>query len=383
MKETFGSIMARNRGIGPGFDFLRLALALSVLVFHAFQLPYGREAMNRMVTGPVSILVATIVPAFFALSGFLVAGSMIRVKRISTFLLFRALRIAPALMAEIFLSALILGTMTTTLPLSDYFASPKFWGYFTNLVGWMKYSLPGVFLDNPLPDTVNGQLWTVPAELHCYVALAVLMFLRIAEKRRLMLAAFLVASAFECTTVVRATKPFGWNVVFSQEMLILCFMCGNLFYLWRDRIPSSAALFVAAIAGFGLVVYVSPALSFVLGTASVTYFIVYLGMHRLVRVPVLLRGDYSYGIYLYSFPIQQAVVWALPGSRQWYVNLLIAGPAAILFAMGSWHFLEKPALGLRHRFGRAVGRTETGKEVIEGDVKREGEAAPAALGKAG
>ena len=163
--------MQQHRGVGPGFDFMRLALALSVVMFHCFQVSYGRNWSAGLFEAPIML----IVPAFFALSGFLVTGSMVRNNSVKNFLLFRALRIIPALGAEIALSALVLGPLITSVPLSAYFTDPMFAHYFTNLVGVMRYTLPGVFLDNPLAGIVNGQLWTVPSELHCYIALAIAM----------------------------------------------------------------------------------------------------------------------------------------------------------------------------------------------------------------
>jgi peptidoglycan/LPS O-acetylase OafA/YrhL len=345
MKRTFGSIMQEHRGIGPGFDFVRLALAFSVVVFHCFQVSYGRTWS----AGSFAPVVMLIVPAFFALSGFLVAGSMIRNNNIRNFLLFRGLRILPALVAEVTLSALVLGPLVTALPVSSYFTDPMFARYFTNVVGIMRYTLPGVFLDNPLAGIVNGQLWTVPSELRCYSILGVAMILRIATRRRLMLGIFLVLSVAECLTALKPGHHYTARVLNSEEMLVLSFLCGNIFYLWKDQIPSGVAMFATSIVTYAVVTLWVPALSFILGSVAATYFVVYLGMLRIPRVPVLMAGDYSYGIYLYSFPIQQALIWRFPDERAWYFNLLTSAPLTIVFAAGSWHLLEKPVLSLRKR----------------------------------
>lgn len=230
---TFAAVLQRNRGLGPGFDFLRLALALSVVLFHSFQLTYGRS-WSAGIFEPAVLL---IVPAFFALSGFLVAGSMVRVRSVRTFIAFRALRIAPALAVEITLSALILGPLVTTLSLAGYVSDPQFAIYFTNVLGWIHYHLPGVFLGNPLGGIVNGQLWTVPSELHCYILLAVLMVLRIATRPVLMLAVFVVLASAESATALLPGHHYDVRVLNSQEMLVLCFLCGNVFFLWRKKNP--------------------------------------------------------------------------------------------------------------------------------------------------
>jgi peptidoglycan/LPS O-acetylase OafA/YrhL len=336
---SIGAILRKHRGVGPGFDAVRLFLAAMVLLWHTRQLSYGR--------GTVWLPVYMLVPAFFALSGFLVAGSMERVGRVGPFLALRVLRIVPALAVEVCLSALILGPLTTSVTLPYYFTDPLFAKYFTNVLGIIRYQLPGVFRDNPLPGVVNGQLWTVPAELRCYAALALLMLGGIATRRWLMLGAFVGLATAECLTALLPLHHYTPGVMNAQEMLILCFLCGSVFFLWRDMIPWHPALFLAAVAVyFGVGAYV-PALTFLAGAVAVCYAVVFAGTCRIPRIPVLMRGDYSYGLYLYAFPIQQAVAWALPGARQWYVSLLVAGPAALCCAMLSWHFVEKPALRLK------------------------------------
>jgi peptidoglycan/LPS O-acetylase OafA/YrhL len=59
------------------------------------------------------------------------------------------------------------------------------------------------------------------------------------------------------------------------------------------------------------------------------------------------RGDYSYGIYLYGFPVQQTVAYLFPASREWYLNALFSLPVIIALAALSWHIIERPSLSLK------------------------------------
>lgn len=170
-----------NGGPTSGFDYLRLILAIGVLAWHSYPLTQGDVAAGQFMSGWGGALVRLILPMFFALSGFLVAASLER-NTLGTFLAFRALRIAPALVVEITLSALILGPLLTTFSIGDYFGDPRLAKYFLNVVGYIHYQLPGLFAQNIYPNVVNGSLWTVPFELECYCALVVLALLRVMHR---------------------------------------------------------------------------------------------------------------------------------------------------------------------------------------------------------
>ena len=163
--------MEKGNGFTAGFDYLRIGLAIAVLVWHSYILSAGSAALYRAAWGgPFRFLLAIILPMFFALSGFLVAGSLERT-RAHQFVVLRALRLVPALAVEVTLSALLLGAFFTTLPLRRYLTSPELISYFGNIVGFVHFTLPGVFERNPAPGVVNSQLWTIPFELECYIVL--------------------------------------------------------------------------------------------------------------------------------------------------------------------------------------------------------------------
>ena len=134
-----------------------MALATSIVLAHSFQLIYGLADMD---SGHAAwFLVLEQVPMFFALSGFLVTGSAMRL-RLRDFVLNRSLRIVPALAVDIVVAALLIGPLMSVVPFSEYVTSSEFYLYFFNIIGFPHYRLPGVFGDNPLRNIVNGSLWT-------------------------------------------------------------------------------------------------------------------------------------------------------------------------------------------------------------------------------
>ncbi len=347
MKVTFGSILERTAGIGLGFDTMRLLLSISILCWHSVSISYGKQVELNLWSSPYGTVVSTVLPVFFVLSGFLVMGSASRAQSLRAFLTLRALRIVPALATEITLSALIIGATLTTLPLPQYLSSGQFYAYFGSLIGRIRVTLPGVFEHNPLPDLVNQSLWTIGPELLCYVYLAALITAGIARHRAL---TTIVGCTFVVLDFVRDQIGSYHHIIgepLLPRSLLVSFILGNMAYLWREKLPYSWMLFTLnLIIGIGTIHLVHWE---DIGIVSLTYCTVFLGLTPIKKIPVLSRGDYSYGIYLYAFAIQQAVSYLLPEAREFYWNILISLPIAILLAMGSWRFIEKPTLSLRKR----------------------------------
>ena len=103
--NTFGTIIERHQGVAPGFNTVRLALAALVMFVHSDCTVNG--GCTFVEEWPLMWLRVLIIPAFFGLSGFLIAGSMLRLRRVAPFVAFRALRILPALTVETITSAIV------------------------------------------------------------------------------------------------------------------------------------------------------------------------------------------------------------------------------------------------------------------------------------
>lgn len=354
--KSIGQHMAAS-GYTNGFDYLRVILALAVVLWHSV-VASGDLAARAVALGPVlAPLQALILPMFFALSGFLVSGSLDRCRTLEGFAALRVLRIVPALAVEILLSAMLLGPLLTTLPLRSYFADRDFWLYFLNIFGLIRYELPAVFAHNPFPVIVNVSLWTVPYELECYLVLVALAAFGLVRRRRRFLLATILATV--AMTVVVALLSGGIEIdgKLPGRILVLGFLAGCCLYLYRHEVVRSAGL---ALASFVLA-YI--ALSFPATKAfavfPAAYLTVWLGLLNPRKIPLLFSGDYSYGLYLFAFPIQQ-VVASVPALASWYTIFLIAAPAGLLYAAFSWHFVEKPVLERRKSavaFVEGVGST--------------------------
>ena len=206
---------------------------------HTVAISYGDGGANFFWHTPLKPFYRIVLPMFFALSGFLVAGSFERCKTIGLFIGLRAIRIYPALIVEVCVSALLLGPLLTEYSWSKYFSDIQFWQYLLNVTGHIHYLLPGVFLNNPIPDTVNGQLWTVPYELICYIFLIVAALAGVLNNRVVAVIAFGVLTA--ATSIFRVVSYRGKAPDFNESdlgglhafpgaALPLCFLAGVLLY---------------------------------------------------------------------------------------------------------------------------------------------------------
>lgn len=357
--ETVEERLRRVGGAASGFDYLRIGLASAVICWHSLHVSYGWGAADYFSGGIYRPLVAGILPIFFALSGFLVAGSLERSKMLLDFLLLRAIRLVPALAVEVALSALLLGPLLTKASLAEYFSAPDFYLYFGNIVGSIRMRLPGVFIDNPIAGVTNLSLWTVPYELESYLALAAVSMVGLLTRPALNAAIFLAALVF----LTAHDFSHGALVDYGPlpgRALVACFMAGVL--VWRRRAKITLRASAAVCAGLLTIgaIYI-PELNY-FASIPAAYLTVYLGLMNPRKIWLVRAGDYSYGMYLFAYPIQQTIAAAFvhAGAPQsWPVNFALAWWAALGYAMFSWHFVEHPCLSRRKALLAFVGRRLT------------------------
>lgn len=372
--NSFGKVLDESKGLGRGFDFMRIALSLAVVTRHVISLsgtPESSAAPGLNWAGLDWIVSYSILIMFFGLSGFLISGSAMRLN-LKNFLINRGLRIFPALAVEVILSAMVLGPIFTTLSLHEYFTNYKFFLYFTNLLGFVYYFLPGVFNG----DWVNGSIWTVPYEMGCYAIISVLIFYRLLRNRWLIVG---LSVAIGLVEVGLALANFHGQQAISHSIfeiirlspqhlvyyifyargsrLLISFTVGIAFYLYRYEIPYSKLLLILAIALVILAESIghwsseeSP-VSNVFIVVPVIYITMFLGLTNIPLISILHKGDYSYGIYLYGWPLTQATRMIFPEySKNWPFLLVASLISILLFAAFSWHLIERPILQLRKKF---------------------------------
>ena len=140
--------------------------------------------------------------------------------------------------------------------------------------------------------------------------------------------------------------------------LFVSFLIGIAVYQLRYKIPYDWRVFLACAVWCGmLAIAIKPqsaathfAVLNLFAAAPLIYMMAFIGVTRLPKLPLFHRGDYSYGIYLYGFPLQQLVFEFAPAIKNPVLCFLIEMPVIVLFAMFSWHVIESPILKMRKKF---------------------------------
>jgi peptidoglycan/LPS O-acetylase OafA/YrhL len=293
-----------------GLTPLRLGLALAILAAHVWDAgAFGPDPVETLI-GRQGIVGTLSVYAFFALSGFLLTQSRERQGRV-TFLTRRAARIMPGYWFAVLLTAVVVGAW--------YVAA-----------AWFPFQLVGTIEWGPWEDhayaNVNASLWTLWAEIACYVLLA-LSPVRWLGRTMAVTAVALVALSFLPELQFRLTVLAGPS---------LAFVSGAALATWRRQVPLvglyAVACLLAAVAAFGTLA----------GMLLAPIAVGYVAVWAAATAPFRSRTDLSYGTYLLAFPVTQILLESgMPGPWP-----LLAATMALTLALAavSWFAIERPSL---------------------------------------
>ncbi len=307
------------------FNLMRLIFSIMVVFSHS----YGLLALSEPI-----ILNRTFgnfaVHCFFVLSGYLITNSFLKSKGIIEFTYRRVLRILPAFLVAYILSKILV----------------KIFNGFSN---------------NPVPYIVNGNVWTLSWEILAYIICAFVGFLGLLKAESL--GTIWLAAWVGIIIFIDSQLPMYQIVV---PMLFL-FLAGSFLAVNGEKlkIPYTGLLSVlllilmeikpqaiSKIIGFFPWLY-SPSLpynviNYFLYLLILPFALIYIGKYLPFKLN--LKNDISYGVYIYTWPIQQVIVFiflkqAIPLSPLLLFVLSIL-TSSIISGI-SWKFIEKPALSLK------------------------------------
>lgn len=339
---------------------LRLALAGLVLVSHTIQFSTsGPDPLGRF-TGSFVDLSTIAVDGFFALSGFLIAGSFLRSQSVGRYLWRRALRILPGYWACLVVTAGLIA------PLAWFIEYDKLTGYpvlgetsATSFV-WQnagllirQFDIAGAFGG----EVANGSLHTLVYEFACYLLVAVVGAAGVLARRPwLMVFALAMAWTLILFEIVTDSGVVAGHP--ARETLLrygTMFLAGVVAFLFADRVRLTGRGGIIAVGVLGVAIVTcslvqddtrSALIYSVFAPLAVTYLVLLCGASpRLARIGS--RRDLSYGLYVYAWPVQETLL--VMGADSWWLPLylVVSLVAALVLALVSWTLIESPALALK------------------------------------
>jgi peptidoglycan/LPS O-acetylase OafA/YrhL len=374
------TIGARLKVRENNFDFLRLFAAFAVIFSHGYPIrdgisdfePYWRIS-GYCTFGEISVAV------FFVISGLLVARSFLADPSATSFLRKRLLRILPGLVACVAFCIFIIGPLFTELKLRDFFLSRETLKFARNaLLLPASFHLPGIFEAYDLWDprkAVNGSLWSLPLEFLMYLvvlALGMARLLKIRSVVAIVTAIFLFDwLLFQHIGFDRSLTLQKYRVWFDQmPHLAAVFLGGTLMLLFQDSIQLNWRWFVACLVAIALTwqstlawgvtlftrrpIVIQPVYGYLVFSICLPYIVMYLAFVRVrffkpVLQSVTKWGDFSYGVYLYGYPVEQMLFRTWGGKLPFPIFIGLSCLGTLLLAAASWHLVEKPFLKLKKR----------------------------------
>ena len=332
-------------------NLLRFILASMVIYYHMGPL-LGQPTVTIMGQG----LGYVAVNGFFILSGFFIAGSWARSSGFAAYLIRRIARIFPGLIVVVLLTVFVLGPLMTTLSPGEYFSHPGTWRYLSiALLAPVDNVLPGVFESVPFPRGVNGSLWTLRYEFLMYLILP-LLYLPVGKAKAKAKAKPISIGAAAVFSVLHVLT--AGDILAMSYHLAVGFRLAAYFFIgvaaFELNLPKRIGAQHAALAALVMVIFAQESGWLCTAVMLVAVTLFSLGFSFPAN-PVFARcfaeNDYSYGIYVYAFPLQQVCVQLGAGSPESSALLfsLVSLAVTFLFAFASWHLVEKPSIRLGKR----------------------------------
>lgn len=333
---------------------IRLALAALVVVSHAWPLGgFGPDpAIGATTLGSIAVF------GFFGISGYLITASRLRLST-GRYFWHRFLRIYPGFWICFIVIAAAFGPAAWMIEKGTISGYPVFESVafvFKNMtLRVVQPDIAGTLETSPYghPDW-NGATWTLIFEFICYAIVGLLFLCRALTPRVTALifgavAALLIVESFRPGTIPAPSETL-FKVIHPEDVIkflttFASFAAGSLLYMYRGVVKMS---WVGAASAAILAVV---AMIFMPVAAGVIAFpIVYLSFWLAIKLPFenwFRRDDYSYGLYIYAYPVAQLL--GVMGATALGVGpyLILTMTIALAFAALSNTFVEKPALRLK------------------------------------
>jgi peptidoglycan/LPS O-acetylase OafA/YrhL len=340
------------------FDLLRFVLAVMVIFSHSYVIYSGKltdTEPGMIFTQNQTDLGGIAVDFFFIISGFLILQSYLYSGSTTNYLKKRFLRIYPGYFVAFALSILLFGPLGTLLDhsmtsLAHYFDTINKKRLILNLFTLQKPIGGQTFTWLPLPSMLNESLWTIEYEFLCYLILPLVLFRSFLNKKWpivvLFIMVYVVVAVQHFLPTLLTEQRFPAKLLYIIDpvlvpRLLIYFLAGSCFYLYRNKIPRTNTIALVATVVTVLSCVWFKGLELVLPVTG-TYLVFYMAFHPRIKLSGFAKkGDLSYGMYLYAWPVQQTITYLLYKHLNPFLLFVLTVPVTYLLAWLSWHYIEK------------------------------------------
>jgi peptidoglycan/LPS O-acetylase OafA/YrhL len=360
-----------------GFNLVRLIAALLVVLYHCFSLnpahPNKPDPFTDILA-PVTNIGTIAVGVFFMISGIFISRSWMHDPHLPRFFLRRVARIMPGLFVCVTLTTTVAVIFFSDTGWSGMFSSGPWHYIFANtalhglraVAPPAELKIPGVLGGQDL----NGPLWTLLWEARMYVMLA-LLGVTAAMPMRIWLMVMSIFLLIASGLWPRVTAGYIWGFEMWPQFLV-----GILLFTVAANVRIGArhavgTLVLAALGWAQWTINISTGLTFFGASLICATSALWLGSARFKGHAFFQKHDYSYGVYIYHWPVILMLKTAIPSLNE--ITMLLATLLIVLpLAMLSWHWIESPVLQLmRNKLRRPNSE-------LAGDTATAGEAAACA-----
>ncbi|RAK66548.1 acyltransferase family protein [Phenylobacterium kunshanense] len=334
------------------FYAVRLFLAARVIFGHAFVL--GGIALDAGNANFGRLYNSLGVNGFFVISGFLVTRSLLSSKTMTDYVVARVLRIVPALWVMLFVTVAAVVLFASDRSAATLASAGRYLAENLSII-FVSYTIDGVF-PGMVNTAINGSIWSLRWEVFCYALLGAVGYVGLTRKPSIVaaLTAVLIVAFFFI-----GYDPAN-DLLAGRLKLCSLFFFGASLALYAEKIlvgvwVGLAAVLLAGVIGyfteiFDLVYY---AFGYLLISISYSKASVLRSVSRALELRSIGKPDLSYGIFLYSFPIQQLLYYYKITSSP-VANIALTIMIASICAYLSSQYVEKPTAALRGRVVKAV-----------------------------
>lgn len=329
--------MTLKRGLAGAnsLNLVRLVLASLVIVSHTWPIgAFGKQWGGEPPLGHWAV------GGFFCLSGFLIAGSRMRLG-VVRYLWNRSLRILPGFWVCLAVTAFVLAPLSAMIEGAAWSPASAIQYVGRNAALYVHQSgIDDTLLTAPYAPAWNGSLWTLFFEFGAYLACGVLLT-GVLRHHPLFLSSVLFAGATAITPW--ADQNVRTDLYTNALHLGTFFLAGMVIFFASNRLPVSLVGATACLIGFGVLAALG--VEMWLGPLPLAYMLLVVG----ATVPAcwVQTHDISYGLYIYAFPMQQLL--AVLGVQRLGLPAFMAASfvTTVPLAWLSWMLVERPAMTLK------------------------------------